>query len=92
MGFHIPDDMDEIGCAQVKALEAVEVQARLAFRNRLKRNGVVVPDNPFQKPDTDNPFLLGYWEAMQSLQHNLGSVHGGVLWDNRRRKEGGDHE
>lgn len=85
MGFYTPEDMDEIGKAQIAVLEAVSAQLELSMKTKLRFAGLEYV-NRFHTPETDDESLLGYWSAMQSAHHTLGGVHCGVLDDFNTRK------
>jgi hypothetical protein len=85
MGFYAPSDMDAIGKAQLAILEAASAQFELSMKTKLRFAGLEYV-NRFRKPETDDQFLLGYWEGMQSVHHTLGGVHLGILDSFNRRK------
>lgn len=88
MGFYMPQDMDEIGKAQIAVLEAASAQLELSMKTKLRFAGLEYV-NRFHTPETEDEGLLGFWSAMQNAHHVLGGVHCGVLDDFNHRKATG---
>lgn len=85
MGFYTPPNMDAIGLAQIKVLEAVQGHEDRALRVEFRHAGVALPDNRFIQPETEDAALVARWKASQSFHHSLGAAHGGILDEFRRR-------
>lgn len=85
--MHAPKDLDEIGKAQIAALEALQAQLLLSMKTRFRFAGVEFVGQ-FSAPETDDQELIGWYWGIRSALHSLGGAHFAVLHEFGLRKAG----